>query len=100
MQNVVIFGASGHGSVVLDCIEKEAKFKVQESLMMSHIVVGLLKGLLFGLLIGIAGCRAGMQATRNSEGVGRATTNAVVTALIYLVVADAAINIVCQWLEI
>ncbi len=28
MQNVVIFGASGHGSVVLDCIEKEAKFKV------------------------------------------------------------------------
>ncbi|MFK7811110.1 MAG: acetyltransferase [Maribacter sp.] len=28
MQNVVIFGASGHGSVVLDCIEKEAKYKV------------------------------------------------------------------------
>ena len=28
MQNVVIFGASGHGSVVLDCIEKEGKYKV------------------------------------------------------------------------
>lgn len=28
MQNVVVFGASGHGSVVLDCIEKEAKYKV------------------------------------------------------------------------
>lgn len=28
MQNVVIFGASGHGSVVLDCIEKEAKYNV------------------------------------------------------------------------
>ncbi len=28
MQNIVIFGASGHGSVVLDCIEKEANFKV------------------------------------------------------------------------
>ena len=26
MQNVVIFGASGHGSVVLDCIEKEGKW--------------------------------------------------------------------------
>jgi len=74
--------------------------QLQESLMMSHVIVGLLKGLLFGLLIGIAGCRAGMQAARNSEGVGSATTNAVVTALIYLVVADAAINIVCQWLEI
>jgi sugar O-acyltransferase (sialic acid O-acetyltransferase NeuD family) len=28
MQNVVIIGASGHGSVVLDCIEKEGKYNV------------------------------------------------------------------------
>ncbi|MFK5973757.1 MAG: acetyltransferase [Flavobacteriaceae bacterium] len=28
MQNVVIFGASGHGSVVLDCIEKEGRYKI------------------------------------------------------------------------
>ena len=28
MQNIVIFGASGHGSVVLDCIEQEAKYNV------------------------------------------------------------------------
>ncbi len=28
MNNIVIFGASGHGSVVLDCIEKEGKYKI------------------------------------------------------------------------
>lgn len=28
MENIVIFGASGHGSVVLDCIEKESRYKV------------------------------------------------------------------------
>jgi len=28
MKNIVIFGASGHGSVVLDIIEKEGKYKV------------------------------------------------------------------------
>ena len=28
MRNIVIFGASGHGSVVLDCIEKEGKYNV------------------------------------------------------------------------
>lgn len=28
MENVVIIGASGHGSVVLDCIEKEGRYKV------------------------------------------------------------------------
>lgn len=28
MQNVVIFGASGHGGVILDCIEREDKYNV------------------------------------------------------------------------
>ncbi|WP_430424053.1 NeuD/PglB/VioB family sugar acetyltransferase [Maribacter litoralis] len=28
MQNVIIFGASDHGSVVLDCLEKEGKYNV------------------------------------------------------------------------
>lgn len=28
MQNIIIFGASGHGSVVLDCLEKEGKYNV------------------------------------------------------------------------
>ncbi|MEP2237828.1 MAG: NeuD/PglB/VioB family sugar acetyltransferase [Maribacter sp.] len=28
MQNVIIFGASGHGSVVLDCLEKEGKYNI------------------------------------------------------------------------
>jgi len=27
MQNVIIFGASGHGSVVLDCLEREGKYR-------------------------------------------------------------------------
>jgi len=28
MQNIIIFGASGHGSVVLDCIERAGKYRV------------------------------------------------------------------------
>lgn len=28
MQNIIIFGASGHGSVVLDCLIKQRKYKV------------------------------------------------------------------------
>lgn len=28
MKNIVIFGASGHGSVILDCIEREGKYNV------------------------------------------------------------------------
>ncbi len=74
--------------------------QAQSSLGIDHLLVGLVKAVLFGALIGIAGCRAGLAAGRNSEGVGKATTEAVVTALIYLIIADALVNIICQLLEI
>jgi phospholipid/cholesterol/gamma-HCH transport system permease protein len=74
--------------------------QVEGSLTLTHLFIGLIKALVFALLIGIAGTRAGMVADRNSEGVGRATTEAVVTALVYLIVADAAANIICQLADI
>lgn len=74
--------------------------QVEVSLDLTHLTVGLVKATFFGALIGIAGCRAGLNAGRDSEGVGKATTSAVVVALIYLIVADAAVNLFCQLLEI
>ena len=74
--------------------------QVQGSVGLDHLLVGLVKSVVFGALVGIAGCRAGLDAARNSEGVGKATTTAVVVALIYLIVADALINVFCQLMEI
>lgn len=65
-----------------------------------HLGVGLVKGLLFGILIAIAGCRAGIHCGRNSAAVGQAATNAVVTSIVYLIVADALVNILLQKLGI
>lgn len=67
---------------------------------LTHIGVGLLKSVVFAVLIAIAGCRSGMQSGRDSAGVGEAATEAVVTALVYLIVADAAINILFQHLGV
>lgn len=64
------------------------------------ISTGLLKSLVFGILIAIAGCNAGIRCGRNSTAVGLATTNAVVSAIVYLVMADAAFNIVYDKLGI
>jgi phospholipid/cholesterol/gamma-HCH transport system permease protein len=61
---------------------------------------GLIKAVLFGVLIAIAGCQAGLQCGRNSNAVGMAATNAVVRAIVYLVVADAALNILYDKLGI
>jgi phospholipid/cholesterol/gamma-HCH transport system permease protein len=72
----------------------------EAALSFIDIAVGLLKALVFAILIAIAGCRAGINSGRSSAAVGQAATNAVVTALIYLIVADAAINIIFQQLSI
>lgn len=72
----------------------------QTALSFSHVFVGLLKSLVFAILIAVAGCRAGINSGRSSAAVGQAATNAVVTALVYLIVADAAINIIFQQLHL
>ncbi|RYY02492.1 MAG: ABC transporter permease [Gammaproteobacteria bacterium] len=64
------------------------------------ISTGLFKSLFFGMLIAIAGCQSGLQCGRDSDAVGVATTNAVVRAIVYLVIADAAFNILYDKLGI
>ena len=65
----------------------------------THISVGLIKSIVFGILIAVAGCRAGINSGRSSAAVGEATTKAVVTSIVYLIIADATINIIFQQLE-
>ena len=71
-----------------------------EALSITQIAVGLIKAVVFAALIAIAGCRAGINSGRSSAAVGQAATTAVVTSVVYLIVADAAINIVFQQLGI
>ena len=61
---------------------------------LSDISTGVIKAVAFGLIIGLAGCLRGLQADRSAMGVGRAATSAVVTALLFLVVADALFAVV------
>lgn len=74
--------------------------EMQTTMTLAHIGTGLAKSLVFGLLIALAGCRAGIRCGRSSEAVGNAATEAVVVALVLLIVADAAFNIVYQRLGI
>jgi len=61
---------------------------------------GIFKSVFFGILIAIAGCQAGLNCGRDSNAVGMAATNAVVRAIVYLVIADAAFNILYDKLGI
>ncbi|MFW6201496.1 MAG: MlaE family ABC transporter permease [Gemmatimonadota bacterium] len=51
-------------------------------------VSGLLKPVVFGAIIALTGCYYGLHASGGTEGVGRATTRAVVTASILILATD------------
>jgi phospholipid/cholesterol/gamma-HCH transport system permease protein len=97
-----LLGIVGGGIVAGGMGISPTQFIVQgeTTFTIAHVAVGLTKALVFAILIAIAGCRAGINSGRSSAAVGQAATNAVVTSIVYLIVADAAINILLQQLGI
>jgi phospholipid/cholesterol/gamma-HCH transport system permease protein len=70
------------------------------SLHLNHVLVGLSKGTVYGILIAFAGCLRGMQCGRSAQAVGQATTSAVVTSIVLIVVAASIMTIIYQRLGI
>jgi phospholipid/cholesterol/gamma-HCH transport system permease protein len=60
----------------------------------SDLMTGLIKATTFGAIIGLSGCLRGLQAERSASGVGQATTSAVVTAIVLIIVFDAIYAVV------
>lgn len=61
---------------------------LMRNLMVSDLVSGLGKSAAFGFLIGIVACQMGLTAAGGADGVGRATTSAVVVASISILISD------------
>jgi phospholipid/cholesterol/gamma-HCH transport system permease protein len=57
-------------------------------LELDDITSGLTKAAVFGFIIALMGCYHGYNSRGGAQGVGRATTNAVVTAAILILVAN------------
>jgi phospholipid/cholesterol/gamma-HCH transport system permease protein len=56
------------------------------------VFTGLIKPILFGFIIATVGCYYGMSARGGTQGVGRATTQAVVAASVSIVMMDAFVT--------
>ena len=70
------------------------------SMEWTHIWVGVIKGTVYGVLIAFAGCLRGMQCGRSAQAVGEATTSAVVTGILFIVIAASLLTILFQELGI
>lgn len=87
-----ILGGSIIGVTMLDLSLIEYLEQTRKTLHLSQCGQGLLKSAVFGVLIGHAGCLRGMQCGRSALAVGEATTSAVVTSIVLIVVSDSIIT--------
>jgi len=70
------------------------------ALNLRHIIIGVVKGGVFGVLIAVSGCLRGMQCGRSATEVGYATTSAVVTAIVWIIVTDGLFAVITNVLKI
>ena len=58
---------------------------------LSDLWSGLVKTPVFGMIIALVACQQGLRTRNGAVGVGRATTNAVVIAIVLVYVSDFVI---------
>ena len=63
-----------------------------QSLIFQDVFMGLVKPVLFGFIIATVGCYYGMTARGGTQGVGHATTQAVVAASVLILVVDLVVT--------
>ena len=64
----------------------------------SDLMQGLSKPLIFGFIFATVGCYQGLKVTGGTQGVGRATTQAVVTASVFILVSNFFLTKLMLWL--
>jgi len=74
--------------------------ETKNTLSLTNLWIGLFHSVVFGVIISLTGCLRGLQCGRSASAVGFATTSAVVTAIVFNVVATAIITVACNLLRI
>jgi phospholipid/cholesterol/gamma-HCH transport system permease protein len=88
------------GIGMLDITPEQYLNHTMEAVSMTNFVIGIVKGSVFGVLIAVAGCLRGMQCGNDSAAVGAATTSAVVTSIVLIIVTDSIFTVLCNFLGI
>lgn len=88
-----IYGGFLVCTALLDLSPKLFYDKMIEPMVLKDIWVGAGKSVIFAGIVGLVGLAQGLQVRGGAEGVGRATTNAVVYSIILIIVADCVITV-------
>jgi phospholipid/cholesterol/gamma-HCH transport system permease protein len=91
-----ILGGFIVGVAMLDIGPLQYLQSTWDSVPLANFWVGLAHSTVFGVLIALAGCYRGMRCGRSALAVGQATTSAVVTGILSIIIATAIITVICQ----
>jgi len=85
---------------MLDIGATQYYLETRRVIHLGDLSLGLFMGGVFGVLIAVTGCMRGLGSSRSASGVGQATTSAVVTGIVSIVVATALITVMSYVLGI
>ena len=95
-----IVGGAFVGVVLLDIpFHEYLKFSL-EAFSIANFLVGVFHGFVFGIVIALCGCYFGIRCGKNADSVGKATTSAVVTSIVWMIVVTGIITLIFQVLGV
>jgi phospholipid/cholesterol/gamma-HCH transport system permease protein len=89
-----VLGGAAVGSGVLGLSFTTYFRETMHAVTLSDVLGGVFKSAVYGVIIAISGCLRGFQCGNNSSAVGDAATSAVVTGIVFIVVACGAFALV------
>ncbi len=93
-------GAAIIANSMLDITPPTFLARLQDTLDIKHVYVGLIKAPVFAMFIAIIGCRMGMTVARDTRALGIATTSTVVQGIVAVILLDAFFAVLFQELGI
>ncbi|MGA8621599.1 MAG: ABC transporter permease [Candidatus Sulfotelmatobacter sp.] len=87
-----LVGGSVVSSLLLRMDSHQYWSSAWQSLVHQDVTMGLVKPVVFGFIIATIGCYYGMSTKGGTQGVGRATTEAVVAAMILIITVDVFVT--------
>lgn len=95
-----IFGGLTLGTLTLHLDWQLYLNQTIRSIGNADVFLGLIKAVFFGIILAIIGCWCGFRAERHAQGVGSATTKAVVLCTVLTICADAIFTVITTILGI
>jgi len=87
-----LIGGNVVSSVILGLDSRSYWSSAWQTLVFSDVFMGLAKPIVFGFIIATVGCYYGLSTRGGTQGVGRATTEAVVAAMILIIAVDVFVT--------